>query len=325
MSIFTERKNFKPFEYPVCTTYIDAINRSFWVHNELNFMSDVQDFKVKLNDSERKAIHKTLLAISQIEVKVKSFWSLLFKHIPKPEVNAVGATFAESEVRHERAYSHLLEVLGLNDDFNELLEVPEISRRVDYLNKYIEQDYKDEKRQFALSLTLFTLFVENVSLFSQFALIMSFNRLKGGTLKDISNVVEWTSKEELLHGQFGTFLVNEIKKEHPEWFNSAFYAKVNSAAKKAVIAEDAIIDWIFSEGEIDIISKETLKNFVRQRINVSLVGIGGQPLFDESEEENAKISWFNEEIYSTAMTDFFFKRPTSYAKKTQAVTKDNLF
>ena len=62
----------------------------------------------------------TMLAISQIEVAVKSFWGDLYHRIPKPEIGSVGSTFAESEVRHADAYSHLLEILGLNSEFKEL-------------------------------------------------------------------------------------------------------------------------------------------------------------------------------------------------------------
>ena len=61
-----------------------------------------------------------MLAISHIEVAVKSFWGDLYHRIPKPEIGSVGSTFAESEVRHADAYSHLLEILGLNSEFKEL-------------------------------------------------------------------------------------------------------------------------------------------------------------------------------------------------------------
>jgi ribonucleoside-diphosphate reductase beta chain len=43
--------------------------------------------------------------------------------MPKPEIGAVGFTFAESEVRHMDAYSHLLEILGLNEEFEKITEV----------------------------------------------------------------------------------------------------------------------------------------------------------------------------------------------------------
>jgi ribonucleoside-diphosphate reductase beta chain len=64
---------------------------------------------------------------------VKSFWGDIYKRFPKAEIGAVGATFAESEVRHMDAYSHLLEILGLNGDFEKLSEVPAMKKRIDYL------------------------------------------------------------------------------------------------------------------------------------------------------------------------------------------------
>ena len=119
-NVFEKRLNLKPYEYPELYEYVPAIRHSYWIHTEFNFTSDVQDFKTKLNDAERSAIKNTMLAISQIEVSVKSFWGDIYHRIPKPEIGSVGATFAESEVRHADAYSHLLEILGLNADFEEI-------------------------------------------------------------------------------------------------------------------------------------------------------------------------------------------------------------
>ena len=108
-NIFEKRVNLKPYEYPELYQYVPAIRHSYWIHTEFNFTSDIQDFKTKLNDTERSAIKNTMLAISQIEVAVKSFWGDIYQRIPKPEVGSVGATFAR-EVRHADAYSHLLEI-----------------------------------------------------------------------------------------------------------------------------------------------------------------------------------------------------------------------
>ena len=98
--IFERRINLKPYEYPQLYDYVPAIRHSYWIHSEFNFTSDIQDFKSRLNPSERNAIKNTLLAISQIEVAVKSFWGDLHHKMPKPEIGSVGSTFAESEVRH---------------------------------------------------------------------------------------------------------------------------------------------------------------------------------------------------------------------------------
>src|SRR5690606_4492706 len=109
--IFKRRLNLKPYEYPQLNEYKEAIQHSYWLHTEFNYTSDVQDFKVNVTDAERNAIKNAMLAIAQVEVAVKTFWGDLYRRLPKPVVGSVGYTFAESEVRHHDAYSHLLEIL----------------------------------------------------------------------------------------------------------------------------------------------------------------------------------------------------------------------
>ena len=135
MGIFDKRVSYKPFEYPEMDGFVDAINHSIWFFTEYNYDADIHDFCVNFSEAECNAIKNAMLAISQIEVSVKEFWSKLSDKLPKPEIQQVGATFAESEVRHARAYSHLLNLLGLNDDFQLILNNPVIQGRVDYLSK----------------------------------------------------------------------------------------------------------------------------------------------------------------------------------------------
>src|SRR5690554_4101954 len=73
MGIFDKRINYKPFEYPEVLDFIDNINRTFWVHSEVDFTADTQDFHSLLNEKEKQAIKKSLLAIAQIEVAVNLF------------------------------------------------------------------------------------------------------------------------------------------------------------------------------------------------------------------------------------------------------------
>lgn len=324
MSIFDKRIAFKPFEYPEILKYKDAIRHSYWIHTEWNFISDVQDFNTKLNTKEKNAIKNTLLAIAQIEVSVKKFWSKLGDQFPKSEFDQVGMTFAESEVRHSDAYSHLLEVLSLNDDFTVLLENPVIQGRIDYLSKYLKNASSDNKQLYTLTLALFSLFTENVSLFSQFAVIKSFNKHKN-MLKDIDNVVQATQKEEVVHALLGIYIINKVKEEYPEWFDEEFYRKIERASRKAYDAEVKVIDWIFEEGELDFIKKETLYEFIKYRFNESVQMIGGEKIFEVDETKLADIEWFMEEIYAQTHTDFFYKKPTTYSKKTKSITSNDLF
>lgn len=323
-NIFEKRINLKPYEYPALYEYVPAIRHSYWIHTEFNFTSDVQDFKTLLTDVERSAIKNTMLAISQIEVAVKSFWGDIYHRMPKPEIGSVGATFAESEVRHHDAYSHLLEILGLNEEFQDLKKKPVIMKRVQYLEAALKNTKSENDQEYAESILLFSLFIEHVSLFSQFLIIMAFNKHKN-MLKGISNVVEATSKEEQIHGDFGIDIIKIIKAENPDWFDADYHAMIQEMCREAFTAESKIVDWIFEEGELDFLPKKLVNEFIKNRFNNSLESIGIKKIFDIDQELLAKTEWFDDEIIGTKHGDFFVKRSINYSKRTQSITSDDLF
>ena len=322
--IFEKRINLKPYEYPHLYEYVPAIRHSYWIHSEFNFTSDIQDFKIQLTDSERSAIKNTMLAISQIEVAVKSFWGDIYHRIPKPEIGSVGSTFAESEVRHADAYSHLLEILGLNSEFKELKKKPAIMKRVRYLETALKNSKSDDNREYAESILLFSLFIEHVSLFSQFLIIMAFNKHKN-MLKGISNVVEATSKEEQIHGDFGIDLIKILQKENPDWFTKNYHESIQQMCKDAFEAESEVVDWIFENGELDFLPKAVVNEFLKNRFNNSLESIGIEKVFDVDQDLVSETEWFDDEIIGTKHGDFFVKRSINYSKKTQSITSDDLF
>ena len=323
--IFEARKAFKPFEYPEVLKYKEAIQHSDWLHTEWKFGSDVNDFKVNLNDAERSAIKNSLLAISQIEVKVKDFWGKIGDRFPKAEFKQVAYVFADSEVRHSDAYSELLDKLGLEADFAALVDNPgPIQGRVDYLEKYVKGATSSTDQNYTMNLTLFSIFIEYVSLFSQFAVIKSFTKFKK-VLKDIDNVVQATAKEELLHSLLGIYIINTIKSENPEWFGEDFYAKLYRASKKAYEAEIQIVDWIFQDGELPFISKASLKELIKHRINESLTMIGGEKQFEVDNSVLSELTWFQDEIVAEVSVDFFWKKSVDYSKKVQSITAEDLW
>ena len=322
--IFKRRTNLKPYEYPELAEYVSAVRHSYWIHTEFSFTSDINDFKVNVTESEREAIKRTMLAIAQIEVAVKTFWGNLYSKMPKPEIGAVGFTFAESEVRHMDAYSHLLEILGLNSAFKELSKVPVIQQRVEYLDKVISLSRTNENREYTEAILLFSLFIEHVSLFSQFLIMMSFNKHKN-LFKGISNAVEATSKEEQIHGMFGTDLINIIKKEHPEWFDDTHREMVRTLCIEAYQAESAIVDWIFENGELDFMPATEVKEFIKSRLNKALSGIGMSPVFGLNDQLVEKTDWFDDEVIATKHVDFFDKRSINYNKRQTSVTSSDLF
>ena len=320
--IFRKRTNLKPYEYPQLDEYKDAIRHSYWVHTEFNYSSDIQDMKVRMTAEEAEIVKKAMLAISQIEVQVKAFWGKVGERLKKPEVQAVGATFAESEVRHADAYSNLIEIMGLNEEFENIVDVPAIKKRIAYLEQALQNPVDD--KDYFHNIVLFYMFVENVSLFSQFLIMMAFNKHKN-MLKGISNAVEAISKEEDIHARFGFELVNIIKSENPDWWTKDTISEVNRLCKEAYKAESMIVDWIYGDSDLDFLPKETVKEFLKHRFNQSLQAIDIKPIYEVDQKAVASTDWFVEEILSTKNVDFFVKRSTAYSKKTKAFTEDDLF
>jgi ribonucleoside-diphosphate reductase beta chain len=212
----------------------------------------------------------------------------------------------------------------LNGEFETLLEVPAIRKRIKYLEKAITNSKAVENKEYFESIVLFSMFVENVSLFSQFLVIMSFNKHKN-MLKGISNAVEATSKEENIHAGFGFDLVNLIKNENPGWWTDELKEDLIIATMEAYDAESEIVEWIFEEGDLEFLTKNETMEFIKHRFNVSLNSIGVDSIFEINEKLLETTEWFDDEILTTKHTDFFNKRSINYSKKSKSITSNDLF
>jgi len=322
--IFEEQVSRKPDHYPWAQEFIDVMHEGFWTDKEFSFTSDVQDFNVNLDETEKEIIIRTLSAIGQIEVAVKKFWSKLGDNLPHPSLTDLGYVMANVEVIHNNAYERLLKVLGLEDVFEENLKLDFIEGRVNYLRKYTHRFYKDSKKQYVYALILFTLFVENVSLFSQFYVINWFNRYKN-VLKDTGQQVKYTRNEENIHALAGIKIINTIKQEHPELFDKELEERIIQESEAAFKAESQIVDWMVNGYDQKGMNAPVLKEFIKNRINESLEQIGFSKAFDIDKRLLVNTIWFEEELLGNNATDFFHTRPVEYAKNSQTFDADDLF
>ena len=322
--IFDEQISRKPNLYPWTEDFIESMHNGFWTHKEFSFKSDVQQFKVKLSDQEKEIIIRCLSAIGQIEVAVKTFWAKLGENLPHPSIQDLGYVMANTEVIHNNAYERLLTVLGLEDVFEQNLKLDWIQGRVKYLKKYTHRFYKDKKKQYLYAIILFTLFVENVSLMSQFYIINWFARNKN-VLKDTDQQVKYTRNEEHIHGLIGIKIINTIRDEYPELFDKELEERILSEAKEAYESEAKIIDWMVNGLQEQGLPAHVLKELIKERINESLISIKFPTVFEVDEQAMKDASWFNEELLGNNMTDFFHSRPVEYSKKSQSFSEDDLF
>lgn len=313
MSIFEPRENIKPYEYPFLLDFVNAIDDSFWTVRKFDFQRDVMDFNYNLSDSERSFCERGMLAISQVENTVKSFFGRLDMRLPKPEISFVGSKFSANETTHSLAYSQCLEVLGLNDDFKKLLEVPAMKGRVAYLKKYLGGLHSRSDKEFTKSLILFTLLIENISLYAPFYLMTAIKK-NTGKMKTVGKVVSATIREEQLHSLFGATIIKIIRQENPEWFDDEMEQKIRRNIRKAVKCEIEVIDWMFENGETEYLKKEYVVEFLKYRSNNSLALIDYAPEYELNEELLKHSKYIDVMQKSQSDFDFFDDLSTDYNK-----------
>jgi ribonucleoside-diphosphate reductase beta chain len=120
-------------------------------------------------------------------------------------------------------------------------------------------------------------------------------------------------------------IIDTIREEHPELFDKELEERILHEAEQAFIAESKIIDWMVNGIDEKGLSAPILKEFIKNRINESLVGIGFPKVFEIDTDLLDETFWFDEQVLAPNMTDFFHSRPVEYAKNTQSYDEDDLF
>jgi ribonucleoside-diphosphate reductase beta chain len=305
------RNYYKPFEYQTAFDFYKDQHRAHWLADEVPLASDLNDWKLKLNESEKNLIGNILKSFAQTEVHVNDYWSTKVSiWFPKPEIQAMARVFADFESIHAEAYARLNEELGL-DDFKAFLE-DEVSKAK--IERLIETPGTTIEEQ-ALSLAIFSAFTEGVNLFSSFAILMSF-QLRN-LMKGTGQIVEWSVRDESLHSKAGCWLFRTLLEERPELNTDEMREQVIEACHLSVQLEFDFIDKAFEMGDVEGLNKDQLKNFIKARANEKMIELGYKAIYNDIDPNLLKqMEWFGHLTSGKTHQDFFAGRVTSYAKST---------
>jgi ribonucleoside-diphosphate reductase beta chain len=308
--ITDKRLFYKPFEYPQAHEFMKLQQRVHWMADEVTLSSDVNDFKMKLTESEVNLIGQILKSFAQTETHVEDYWSSYVSHwFPKPEIQSMAVTFGSFESIHAEAYSLLNESLGL-DDFEAFMEDEEAKNKIERL----QQVNAGTMGEIAQSLAIFSAFTEGVNLFSSFAVLMSFQMRN--LMKGMGQIVAWSVRDESLHSKAGCWLFTQLLKERPELDTIDLKEKIEKACAISVELEFAFIDKVFEMGNLENLTKEQLKNFIYARANEKMVELGYKALFSVNDDLLEEIAWFGQITSGVEHQDFFAQRPSAYSKST---------
>jgi ribonucleoside-diphosphate reductase beta chain len=313
-SLLQERIVYKPFEYPEAYEYWLKQQQAHWLHTEVPMMSDLNDWKQNLSETEKNIVGSILKGFAQTETIVNDYWSgLVTKWFRKPEVIMMATTFGAFETIHAEAYSLLNETLGL-ENFDEFLEDETTMAKISNLME-VRDSFNGEinLHETAKSLAIFSAFTEGVNLFSSFAVLLSFkmrNKLKG-----VGQIVEWSIRDESMHSEAGCWLFKTLIEENPQLKTPELEAAINEAALLSLKLELDFIDKVYELGDLEGCPKYDLQNFIKNRVNTKLGDLGYNSIVaDVDMTAVERMKWFDHLSAGKQHTDFFANRVTNYSK-----------
>jgi ribonucleoside-diphosphate reductase beta chain len=121
-------------------------------------------------------------------------------------------------------------------------------------------------------------------------------------------------RDESLHSESGCKLFRTLVEENPYIWTEELKDKIYQGVDLAITNEFNYIDKIFELGDLETISKSSLKNFMYDRANRKLKELMLKPVYTVDNEMLNDMEWFYITTAGEQQSDFFHQRETSYSK-----------
>ena len=305
MSLLNISKTYKPFQYPWAVEMTKKHEEIHWIEDEAELSEDVQDWRTKLTDPEKEFITQVLRLFTQSDVQVgENYHEFLIPKFKNNEIRNMLSSFATREGVHQRAYALLNDTLGLPDEeYHAFLEYKAMADKIDFMSN------GDTSSHTGLALALAqSVFNEGMSLFASFVMLLNFQRF--GKMKGMGTIVEWSIRDETMHVQGNAKLFREFCEEHPRIVNDELKSKIYTMALEAVKLEDRFIELAYNGHEVQGLSKEEVKQYIRHIADRRLLQLGLKPKFKAKDNP---LPWLDWVLNGASHDNFFEKRVTEYS------------
>ncbi len=307
LKLTDERNFFKPFSYPWAYDSWLKHEQSHWIHLEVPMIDDVKDWKKKLTPEEKKFLTNIFRFFTQGDIDVAGgYVSNYLPYFPQPEVRMMLCGFAAREALHIAAYSHLIETLGMPEStYNEFMQYEEMRAKHDFFTQIAGQDASTIAQQIAA----FSAFTEGMQLFSSFIMLLNFPR--HGKMKGMGQIITWSIVDETIHAESMIKLFRTFVEENRDIWNDQLKSEIYKIAEKMVELEDKFIDLAFSMGDMENLSSDDVKHYIRYIADRRLISLGLKGI---NKVKKNPLPWVETMINAPIHTNFFENRATDYAK-----------
>ncbi|HEX7886255.1 MAG TPA: ribonucleotide-diphosphate reductase subunit beta [Phenylobacterium sp.] len=297
---------YKPFRYPWAYDFWKKQQQVHWMPEEIPLGEDLKDWASKLNDKERNLLTQIFRFFTQSDVEVNDNYMERYARVFKPtEVKMMLAAFSNMETIHIAAYALLLETIGMPDaEFTAFLDYQAMRDKHDYMQKF----GVDSNADIARTLAMFGGFTEGLQLFASFAMLMNFPR--HNKMKGMGQIVSWSVRDESLHCEGIIKLYHAFNKETGAVTKSVADDIVD-CCKTVVGLEDKFIDLAFEAGEVQGMTPDDIKQYIRFIADWRLRQLGLPEAYGAKENP---LPWLQSMLSGVEHANFFEARSTEYSK-----------
>ena len=306
----TETTAFRPFTYPWAYDTWLQHEQSHWLHSEVSMSEDVKDYK-KLSKEEQEFLTKILRFFVQGDLDIGSgYHNHYIPHFKNHEIRMMLSGFAGREALHVAAYAHLIETLGLPEaTYNEFLQYKEMVEKHDYINNLSSSPMAEK-------IAAISAFGEGMQLFSSFVMLLNFAR--NGKLKGLGQIIAWSIVDETQHAEGMIKVYREYVKHHQDETTSD---RIKEIADQMVGLEDQFVDLAFSMVEVEKLTKEEVKQYIRYIADRRLISMGMKGIYKIKKNP---LPWVDG-MLGVSHTNFFEQRVTDYSKGATTGTWDDVW
>ena len=289
-----------------------------WSPAEINMSTDIEQWKNgELTEDEKLLVKRTLGFFAGTESLVGNNLLLTVNRwVTDAECRQYILRQAYEESLHNWTVVTCCDSynLKISEVYEAYLNIPSIKAKDDFLMSVTtdvnHQDFSTKttegKREFMRNLVTYYLLAEGTFFFSGFAMILALGRQN--KLPGLSDQIRYTLRDETLHIQFGTYLINTIKEQHPTVWTKKFEEETVEHIKKAVELEIAYAHDVLPRGILGL-NADMFVDYMQYIGNRRLEGIGIDFRFNS---DHNPFPWLSEVVDMGAMTNFFERKVKDY-------------
>lgn len=318
MSLLNHPHIYKPFHYPWAYESWRMQQKMHWLAEEVPLAEDVKDWHNKLTENERHLLTQIFRFFTQADVEVGDCYMRHYAGVFRPiEVQMMLAAFANMETIHMEGYAYLLDTIGMPEtEYSAFLDYKAMRDKYEYMQQFGGK----EPHQIARTLAAFGAFTEGLQLFASFAILLNFPRFN--KMKGMGQIVSFSVRDETLHTVSIIKLFHTFIEENPQVWTSEFQNELYAICRAIVEHEDAFIDLAFEMGDVEGLSSEEVKQYIRFIANRRLEQLKLNPIYDVVDNP---LPWLDEILNGIEHTNFFENRATEYTKAATTGTWDEAF